>query len=447
MHINRFGYFLIQILFLISTTLEEKPSVTQSIRLIDHEHLIHSDVDNSRVLKLFNVFNHTNIFTKVNKIDTSWSFSKDFCTNLFEKNGYLRLKFQHFNNKLCYDNYTSLYSNQDDGTVLLVTHFPLSPVLIYGIINEIYSIKPDWNRLKDNSVEHGSYHSIVEIEQTVSSLMGYDVSQLMKNIAAVHKRNQLINSNKRIIYPEITIVVDYSTFNIHQNVDELWRYLNIFVHRIDLLFKQLTFPLIRIRLNDIVIATNPFPFQYQQPFVSEELNQRRKSKRPLLNAFNAIVDFGFTFYQQKLSNSDIILVITGDDLCLSNGYKQYNYCSYSTVKGHSFVGGACRQDDFKKRKINLAIVEDNGLFDGVLVAAHEIGHLLGSVHDGEWPLNGILGPGGRGCATNIGYLMSGINSKFSSKKNNTFLWSVCSVEQFQYFMRLPQSTCLYNRPL
>ena len=49
-------------------------------------------------------------------------------------------------------------------------------------------------------------------------------------------------------------------------------------------------------------------------------------------------------------------------------------------------------------KVNsVAIVEDTGGFSGIIVAAHELGHLLGAVHDGSPPPSYLGGPGAVKC--------------------------------------------------
>ena len=285
----------------------------------------------------------------------------------------------------------------------------------------------------------------------------------------------------------MSLFVDHLAYANHgRNVDELWRYLVIYFTRLDLIFRQLATPSIRLRLRDIYIATKPLAFQKAEPVLrSPKLQQQKNSSagghRPYMNAMKAINELGAYFYreggalqghhaQQQQQPSDLMLVITGADLCsdaADSGWASAGTpndgCSYASIRGQSFVGGACRVDRRRGRRLNVAVVEDGGYFDGVLVSAHELGHLLGAVHDGAWPLSGILGPGGRGCSPASGQLMAAAGPgaggdgwgdrsfKKGAKKvrgggSSAFTWSHCTAEQLAYYARLPVAMCLYHRP-
>merc|ERR1712014_69409 len=51
--------------------------------------------------------------------------------------------------------------------------------------------------------------------------------------------------------------------------------------------------------------------------------------------------------------------------------------------GYAYVGGACVRNSRLSKISSVALVEDSGAYSGVVVTAHEIGHLLGAVHDGD----------------------------------------------------------------
>ena len=90
-------------------------------------------------------------------------------------------------------------------------------------------------------------------------------------------------------------------------------------------------------------------------------------------------------------------------------------------------------------KVNsVAIVEDTGGFSGIIVAAHELGHLLGAVHDGSPPPSYLGGPGAVKCRWEDGYIMSDL--RHTSKG---FKWSICTVLQFHHFLKCvtPEKLC------
>ena len=102
----------------------------------------------------------------------------------------------------------------------------------------------------------------------------------------------------------------------------------------------------------------------------------------------------------------------------------------------------------------MAIVEDTGGFSGIIVAAHELGHLsvstflvstnwisfvnikdvnnfrLGAVHDGSPPPSYLGGPGAVKCRWEDGFIMSDL--RHTSKG---FKWSICTVRQFHHFLK------------
>ena len=109
--------------------------------------------------------------------------------------------------------------------------------------------------------------------------------------------------------------------------------------------------------------------------------------------------------------------------------------------GYAYVGGACVRNVYLKKISSVALVEDSGGYSGVIVAAHEIGHLLGSVHDGDGAPSYLRGPGAKSCPWKLGYIMS--DRRYTSRGQ---LWSDCSVKQIKHFLSTSTAQCLYNVP-
>ena len=75
------------------------------------------------------------------------------------------------------------------------------------------------------------------------------------------------------------------------------------------------------------------------------------------------------------------------------------------------------------------------------MTAHEIGHLLGAVHDGDKSPSYLRGPGAKSCPWSAGYIMSDLRHTSRGQQ-----WSDCSVKQIKYFLKTSTSQCLYNSP-
>ena len=132
----------------------------------------------------------------------------------------------------------------------------------------------------------------------------------------------------------------------------------------------------------------------------------------------------------------MVVTLTGLDMARMKNGKM----SRSNT-GYAYVGGACVRNVYLKKISSVALVEDSGGYSGVIVAAHEIGHLLGSVHDGDAAPSYLRGPGAKSCPWSEGYIMS--DRRYTSRGQ---LWSDCSVKQMRHFLSTTTAQCLYNPP-
>ncbi|XP_054718754.1 A disintegrin and metalloproteinase with thrombospondin motifs like [Uloborus diversus] len=146
----------------------------------------------------------------------------------------------------------------------------------------------------------------------------------------------------------------------------------------------------------------------------------------------------YLYREHRLPTYDLAVVITKLDMCRRRF--PGGRCNRGTA-GFAYVGGACVVNKRLEKVNSVAIIEDSGGFSGIIVAAHEIGHLLGCVHDGSPPPSYLGGPGATHCPWEDGFIMSDLRHT-----ERGFKWSSCSVEQFKHFLNGETATCLFNFP-
>ena len=114
--------------------------------------------------------------------------------------------------------------------------------------------------------------------------------------------------------------------------------------------------------------------------------------------------------------------------------------NYATA-GYSYIGGACTRNTWLKKISSVALIEDSGAYSGVIVTAHEVGHLLGAVHDGDVAPRYLGGPGASRCPWNDGFIMSD-----KRRTSRGLHWSKCSLQSMRHFLKTSRSSCLRNEP-
>ncbi|KAL1433580.1 hypothetical protein MTO96_012414 [Rhipicephalus appendiculatus] len=126
----------------------------------------------------------------------------------------------------------------------------------------------------------------------------------------------------------------------------------------------------------------------------------------------------YTWLNRNARGADVVFLVTGRDLIDITPAGITN-----NTAGVAFVGQACRV-----HKVGIG-EDDAGLFSGVHTAAHELGHLLSSHHDGEGSSSS--------CPAKDGYLMNPYKSG-----RNLFHFSNCSKRAIAAFLRSGYSYCL-----
>ncbi|XP_017482058.1 PREDICTED: A disintegrin and metalloproteinase with thrombospondin motifs 1-like [Rhagoletis zephyria] len=236
------------------------------------------------------------------------------------------------------------------------------------------------------------------------------------------------------VWPEVLLVVDYDSFMLHGATSrDVKRYFISFWNGVDLRYKLLTHPQIRVSLAGMIVAKD----RDATPYL--ERNRLRPPNADAVDAAGALTDMGKYLYREdRLPTYDMAVVITKLDMCRRR--YEGGRCNRGTA-GFAYVGGACVVNKRLEKVNSVAIIEDSGGYSGIIVAAHEVGHLLGCVHDGSPPPSYLGGPGATRCPWEDGFIMSDLRHT-----ERGFRWSSCSVEQFKHFLNGETATCLYNFP-
>merc|ERR1719400_548331 len=206
-----------------------------------------------------------------------------------------------------------------------------------------------------------------------------------------------------MIFPEILVIVDYDGYRLHgEDNIAIKRYVISFWNGVDLRYKLLQGPSVKISIAGIIISRGRDATPYLE---------RNRVGRDAIDAASALTDMGkYLFLERRLPVYDIAVAITKLDMCRRK--TRYGDCNRGT-----------------------------GGFSGIIVAAHELGHLLGAVHDGSPPPSYLGGPGAVKCSWEDGFIMSDL--RHTSKG---FKWSLCTVRQFQHFLNGETAICMYNSP-
>ncbi|XP_034480132.1 uncharacterized protein LOC117785950 [Drosophila innubila] len=234
-----------------------------------------------------------------------------------------------------------------------------------------------------------------------------------------------------VIYPEVLVIVDYDGYRLHGGDNlQVKRYFISFWNGVDLRYRLLKGPRIRISIAGIIISRGRDATPYLE---------RNRVGRDAIDSAAALTDMGkYLFRERRLPVYDIAVAITKLDMCRRTS--AYGECNRGTA-GFAYVGGACVVNKRLEKVNSVAIIEDTGGFSGIIVAAHEVGHLLGAVHDGSPPPSYLGGPGAQRCRWEDGYIMSDLRHT-----ERGFRWSACTVQSFHHFLNGDTATCLHNAP-
>ncbi|KAK0159797.1 hypothetical protein PV327_010871 [Microctonus hyperodae] len=264
-------------------------------------------------------------------------------------------------------------------------------------------------------IEENNYYIAIKNISSQSLNITYDLNAKLKRDAV-----EIPN----IIFPEVLVIVNYDLERIlNKNASgNLVPYILSFWHAVDLMYRNLAEPEIRLNIAGIVIAksTNVFEYLYENEI-------QLPNGKYGLNTYVALKDMKSWLYNHNkdisLNNYDVAITLTSSDLCGING------CDYF-INGISEQSGACDVDENRKTTSKVGIIQNKGAFDRIVTAAHELGHLLGADHD----------EANSDCEYST-FMMT----KYGGDRDSA-VWSNCTLKAFNNFLRSGMADCLFNKP-
>ena len=270
------------------------------------------------------------------------------------------------------------------------------------------------------------WHNLTRLDLTTGG--DYSLNVSLTGGRARQARQQHFSVSK--VFPEILVMVDFSLYQrLHYSLSDTQNYVISYFNTVNSRFSGLSQPAVELMLVGVVVATSPSSLPYLTTGYDGAV----------LDAALALDAMGRYYFPSRpdLPRHDLVVALTAKDLASFNS-RGYN----PSTAGYAYVGGACARNSWLGKVSSVAVVEDSGGYSGVLVAAHEIAHLLGVVHDGDRaPPYLAGGPGAASCSWYDGYIMSDYR-----RDSRGQLWSPCSVRQLRYFLTTSRGSCLTNYP-
>lgn len=278
-------------------------------------------------------------------------------------------------------------------------------VEVNGILKHNLRIKPQ--PATERSSDGHITHEIQEIDHP----KGHNEADYMLPLRTQnwnsHNRRNRPRTDLRMYQFEIMIVVDkkYQDHFRGKPPTTLRTYVITLMNSVKLVFSGMERPKINITLVGITTLAND-SFHVFHP--------------PGINAFETLHRFiGEREKYLPTRNFDAVVILTSWPL--------------GKILGLAFLGTVCQYN-------GVTIAQDAPeSFNGALTVAHELAHVLGAKHDGDFPPPFIPGhPGATACSARHSYLMGDT----SSSNPNQYILSNCTKVQIRHVLRMKPPSCI-----
>jgi len=295
---------------------------------------------------------------------------------------------------------TGLYHDPDTGAVVRV-----DGATVEGLITPTLSIK---------TTHDGTHEALRQYEAVPTTSNDY------LEVPAGVRDDVEPSSNTRgvlSVTPEVYVVVDSTLSKKLGSNKKVKQYLSIFWNGVNKRFATMSDPKVNLVLSGALIVRDSADESYINDnilldnFIHGE------------NSLGSISDYLFK-EKDSLPKYDLAYLMTGKDMAdVESGMIQ------KSLAGIAWRGAACVVASGNKRSFNTGMGEDGGYYEGVMTAAHEVAHNLGSPHDGK--------DGAEDCSWDDGYIMSYITGN-----RNKLFFSSCSQKLMKDYMSTSDASCL-----
>uniref|UniRef100_G3MQN5 Peptidase M12B domain-containing protein n=1 Tax=Amblyomma maculatum TaxID=34609 RepID=G3MQN5_AMBMU len=308
-----------------------------------------------------------------------------------------------------------LYENKESLASVILDE-TIHGILMDGLINHSYIIEPSFEseRSEAGQVAHKIFK--VQSQQATFNESVSEFEVLPEDIRVkIDSRAELPD----VFYPDVFVISDYEHNKDFKTTRSFLTYIVVFFNSVKLRYQGVHYPRIIPRLVGIERAerdNEPYVTMHGTQMIAEyTLESLKNYVEGRLDDFRGV---------------DAILMITGRKMIsVSTGHIR------AGVAGLAMRAGLCTRRRFAES------IDTGRVYAGVVYAAHELAHLLGSSHDGAGPVPGIPGnQGAYNCPSSNGNIMS-----YDYKDENQFTFSYCSQQQFRAFLSIVPERCIENK--